>query len=118
MNNDINIHNFAYEKAKKELEKHFDPEAYIVMVLSEKNIDIPNTKIDNNINNLNNQFLNYLNIKEKYKNNEINKEELLNYLNQFMCLISKIILELYHSCSCVEEKETIKTEYAKINSNF
>lgn len=117
----MNVDAIALERARKALQNRFDAEAYIVLALAEMRIGqdrVLESTIDENITGMGDEFVRYMNAKANYRNGKIKKEELLSNLDKFLNYISKITTELYHSCDFEEERQKIKTEYSKINSNL
>lgn len=117
----MNVDAIALERARKALQNRFDAEAYIVLALAEMRTGqdrVQESTIDENITGMGDEFVRYMNAKANYRNGKIKKEELLAYLDTFLTYIGKITTELYNSCDCIEEKQKIKTEYQKINSNL
>ena len=117
----MNVDAIALERARKALQNRFDAEAYIVMALAEMRTgrdQVPESTIDEKISGMGDEFVWYMNAKANYRNGNIKKEELLSHLDAFLTYIGKITTELYNSCDCIEEKQKIKTEYQKINSNL
>ena len=104
-----NLDKTALQLANNSLERRFDAEAYIVKCLAEMRIAnnpidlVPNSSIDENIQELLNQFVNYMKSRSSAD------------LSILLSTLRQIVSELYHSCQSKEQKELIKGFIEKCN---
>lgn len=96
-----NIDNLALELANKSLEHNFDPEAYIVKYIAEKNLArnpeniVPESNIDECIQIMLKLFVVY------YNNRTINN------LQNLLTTMEQVIIELYNTCETDAERTAI-----------
>ena len=106
MMSDKELNNYALELANMSLENGFDENAYILKILAENAIKNENTKfdtipestVDERIEELMNDFIYYFNSKD------------LKALQKVMKTIRRIISEIYHSANTREERDIILHE--------
>jgi hypothetical protein len=90
----------AKSLAEKALSRGFDVEAFLILTLLKD--DVPNSEVDNKIQDMYNLFLLYV------ENHSIES------LNAFLSVNYKMLEELYHSTYNKEEKELFKEYLTKI----
>ena len=107
-----NIDNLALELANKSLERNFDPEAYIVKYIAEKNIAknggnivnlVSESNVDECIQIMLKLFVVYYN------------DRTVNNLQSLLATLEQVIVELYNTCETDAERTVIIQSIDKLH---
>lgn len=108
---DLELHQHAFNLAEMTLANEFNIDAYILKILSAKELAAlghvpdyaPDSNVDECINNLLKIFIAY------------NRNKNINNLDEFMNTIKSIISEIYHNSETLEERNLIQNYIKKIS---